>query len=276
VTAPLLAGIGGAAAQDGELERAAALNRQVVQLYRAGHYVEATPLAQEALAIREKALGPDHPAVGTTNNLALLYQSQDRFAEAEPLYKRSLAIREKALGPDHPDVAIDLDNLAWLYRAQGRFAEALAMSGRAIDIVEHRIAVASSARSAGNAGTQRQFRGLFLLHVALAYRQDNGGAGSMSEGFRVAQLAGTSSAAQAVAGMAARFAAGNDALAALVREQQDQAQQWQRLDGAIIQAAAKPPARRNTEAEAALRARLADTVTHLDALDARVTRDFPA
>jgi hypothetical protein len=48
--------------------------------------------------------------------------------------------------------------------------------------------------------------------------------------------------------------AGNDALAVVVREQQDQAQQWQRLDGAIIQAAAKPPARRNTAAEAALRA----------------------
>ncbi len=70
-----------------------------------------------ALAICEKALGPDHPDVATAlNNLAVLYRAQGRYAEAEPLYKRSLAIREKALGPDHPDVAQSLNNLAELYR----------------------------------------------------------------------------------------------------------------------------------------------------------------
>ena len=69
-------------------------------------YAEAEPLHQRSLAIREKALGPDHPDVGTSlNNLAELYQAQGRYAEAEPLYQRSLAIREKALGPDHPESA---------------------------------------------------------------------------------------------------------------------------------------------------------------------------
>jgi hypothetical protein len=37
----------------------------------------------------------------------------------------------------------------------------------------------------------------------------------------VAQWASASAAAQAVAGMAARFAAGNDAMAAAIRERQD-------------------------------------------------------
>jgi tetratricopeptide (TPR) repeat protein len=82
-------------------------------------------LAKRALAISEKALGPDHPDVATSlNNLALLYRNQGRYADAEPLYKRSLAIREKALGPDHPDVAQSLNNLAGLYDSQGRYAEA--------------------------------------------------------------------------------------------------------------------------------------------------------
>jgi tetratricopeptide (TPR) repeat protein len=86
------------------LAEAAALNQQVMQLYNQRRYSEAMPLAQRALAIQEKALGPNHPSVANLlSNLAFLYVNQGRYGEAEPLYKRSLAIREKALGQDHPD-----------------------------------------------------------------------------------------------------------------------------------------------------------------------------
>jgi tetratricopeptide (TPR) repeat protein len=69
-------------------------------LHRAqGHYAEAEPLYKRALAIAEKALGPDHPNVGTTlNNLAELYRAQGHDAEAEPLKKRAQAISQKSLG----------------------------------------------------------------------------------------------------------------------------------------------------------------------------------
>ena len=61
------------------------------------------PLFKRALAIRETALGPDHPAVATTlNNLAAVYQAQGQYAQAETLYTRALAINETGLGPDHP------------------------------------------------------------------------------------------------------------------------------------------------------------------------------
>lgn len=44
-----------------------------------GKYEEAGPLYERSLAIREKALGPDHPAVATAlNNRALLLNSQVR------------------------------------------------------------------------------------------------------------------------------------------------------------------------------------------------------
>jgi tetratricopeptide (TPR) repeat protein len=103
-------------------DEAAALNTRVGQLYQAGKFSEATLLAQRALAVREKALGPDHPLVaGTLNHLALLYKTQGRYADAEPLCKRSLAIREKALGSDHPGVAQSLNNLALLCDHQGRY-----------------------------------------------------------------------------------------------------------------------------------------------------------
>jgi hypothetical protein len=53
--------------------------------------------------------------------------------------------------------------------------------------------------------------------------------------------------------MAARFAAGTDALAAVVRERQDLTQRWQRLDAAIAKVVSEPPGRRDATAEAALR-----------------------
>jgi tetratricopeptide (TPR) repeat protein len=88
-------------------------------LYRAqGHYEEAAPLYQRALAIRERVLGPDHPDVATSlNNLAFLYQAQGRYAEAEPLYQRALAICEEVLGPAHPRVATVRENYAALREA---------------------------------------------------------------------------------------------------------------------------------------------------------------
>jgi tetratricopeptide (TPR) repeat protein len=89
------------AAQPGD--EATALNKKVIELYKAGRYADAIPIAQQVLAIREMALGRDHPNVATALTwLALVYSSQGRHADAEPLYQRALAIREKALGGDHP------------------------------------------------------------------------------------------------------------------------------------------------------------------------------
>lgn len=103
-----------------------------MRLYQAGDYRAATPLAERALKLSEKALGPDHPNVGASlNNLAELYHAQGRCAHAEPLYKRTIAICEKALGPDHPNVGTALSNLAGFYRDQGRYADAEALWKRA-------------------------------------------------------------------------------------------------------------------------------------------------
>jgi CHAT domain-containing protein/tetratricopeptide (TPR) repeat protein len=114
-----------------------ALNAEVQRLYFAGKYVEATAIAKRLLAIREKALGLDHPDVATSlNNLGELYRLQGRFAEAEPLHLRSLAIREQRLGSNHPLVALSLNSLGELYRAQGRYKEAEPLLRRAITTYE--------------------------------------------------------------------------------------------------------------------------------------------
>lgn len=119
---------------DGEL---AVLNTQVSQLYGAGKYSEAIPIALRAIELAERIHGPDHSAMGQAlNSLADLYRAQGRFAEAEPLYLRSLTIIEKALGPAHPSIASSLSNLAELHSALGRYAEAEALFRRAVPIRE--------------------------------------------------------------------------------------------------------------------------------------------
>jgi kinesin light chain len=76
-------------------------------------------LLNDALTIREKTLGENHPAVAATlNNLAVLYGKRGKYKDAEPLCKRALEIREKVLGKDHPDVAKQLNNLALLCQNQ--------------------------------------------------------------------------------------------------------------------------------------------------------------
>jgi tetratricopeptide (TPR) repeat protein len=80
-----------------------------------GAYSQAAPLLRDALAIRKKALGPEHPYTATSlNNLANLLQAQGDFAGARPLYERALANCEKALGPEHPDTNLAHSNLARL------------------------------------------------------------------------------------------------------------------------------------------------------------------
>ena len=80
---------------------------------QAGDYAGAEPLYRRALAINEKALGPDHLDVARSlNNLAGLLKAKGNYAAAEPLYRRALAIAEKALGPDHPNVATV--SITWL------------------------------------------------------------------------------------------------------------------------------------------------------------------
>uniref|UniRef100_A0A8C2CL51 Kinesin light chain n=1 Tax=Cyprinus carpio TaxID=7962 RepID=A0A8C2CL51_CYPCA len=100
-------------------------------------YKEANRLLIDALSIREKTLGKDHPAVeATLNNLAVLYRKRGQYREAEPLCRRALEIREKSLGKDHPDVASQLNNLALDCQNQGKYEEVECYYRRALKIDE--------------------------------------------------------------------------------------------------------------------------------------------
>ncbi|MBV8167507.1 MAG: tetratricopeptide repeat protein, partial [Alphaproteobacteria bacterium] len=232
-------------------------------------------LQQRSLAINEKAFGPDHPRVAVSlSNVAFIDNTLGRTADAEALYRRSLAIREKALGSQHPLVVQVLDEQARFYQEHDRPAEAVAASRRAVAILGQRISEAPSQSATGAIGEQRESRSTFLLDVELVHA--TGGKDAVAETFRVGQLARASSAGRALAGMAVRFAAQNDALGGTVRDRQDLADRIERLDAAVVTAASRPPEQRDAAAEAALRAELAENTARLQALDKQIARDFPS
>src|SRR5664280_2776218 len=113
------------------------LNNTALSLDFAGDYAAAEPLFRRALAIDEKALGPEHPDVAIRlNNLGLLLKSEGNYSAAEPLYQQALAIWERELGPDHPDVATALNNLAVLLWTEGNNTAAEPLYRRALAINE--------------------------------------------------------------------------------------------------------------------------------------------
>lgn len=130
VTAPFAAGSSALQEAQQDLDRAEELRAE-------GRYGEAVPLAERALAAREKLLAPDDIAVADALHLlALLLDDTNDYARAEPLNLRALAIREAALGPEHPDVAESLLNLAWIARSRSDTGRAATLYERALAIQE--------------------------------------------------------------------------------------------------------------------------------------------
>lgn len=84
----------------------AVLNQRVSELYGAGKYAEAIPLAEKSLDLICRPKGENRlDTVTRIGWLAVLYQSQDRYAQAEPLYKRArsqIRTRPNFKGPSRP------------------------------------------------------------------------------------------------------------------------------------------------------------------------------
>jgi CHAT domain-containing protein/tetratricopeptide (TPR) repeat protein len=242
-----------------------------------GKYAEAEALYKRALAIDENK-GKDHPDVATTlNNLASVHRAQEKYVEAEALYMRALAIREAKLGKDHPAVAETLDHLAVVYLAQGKAAEALTSARKAsAAIIGHAATEAAGARQrSGAQGLVEQRTDYFRRHVAILHTAARQGIESdmtlAREAFEIAQWAGQSSAAAALAQMAARQAKGTGALAQVVRERQDLERQWHAFDARLNGAVAKG----DVALSAVLRSELSGLNAKFAAIDARLAREFP-
>ena len=94
-----------------------------------GNNAAAEQLYLRALRMKEKLLGRNHPDFAKTlNNLAVLYESEQRFSEAESLYKRAVSILQKRLRADHPSLITALNSYTF---ASSRSRKLLAIASGA-------------------------------------------------------------------------------------------------------------------------------------------------
>src|SRR5262249_21061491 len=102
-----------------------------------GKFAEARRRYLEALALRERALGPEHFSVGVTlNGLGNLANKETKWDEAIGYYERAIAITEKTYGPSHPRVGLMLRNLAQTNLHVGKLDRAQELLERDLAIEE--------------------------------------------------------------------------------------------------------------------------------------------
>ncbi|MBP6827188.1 MAG: CHAT domain-containing protein [Saprospiraceae bacterium] len=103
-----------------------------------GHFKASIPFLEEALDIRKRILGPEHPETGkTVNNLANAYQGIGDLLGAYYMHRELLSIRER-LKPSNPvDIAISCNNLAGMLNYRGEPDSAIYFRTRALSFFEN-------------------------------------------------------------------------------------------------------------------------------------------
>ncbi|MBL8878007.1 MAG: tetratricopeptide repeat protein [Phycisphaerales bacterium] len=80
---------------------------------------------EEALGIRRRMLGDEHPSTLTSiNNMGALLQAQGKPDQAEPYYLEALNQRRRVLGEEHPSTLSSINNMGYVLQARGKLAEA--------------------------------------------------------------------------------------------------------------------------------------------------------
>lgn len=116
------------------------MGHKVSELFAAGRYREAIPLARRLVRALEEREGPDGlNTAAAVNSLALLLEDANRLSEAESNYRRVIRSLDKAGGRKQPSYSAVLSNLSALLYKQRRFPEAEALLRRAIAIDEARL-----------------------------------------------------------------------------------------------------------------------------------------
>jgi serine/threonine-protein kinase len=101
----------------------------------AGDSAGALPMFQQAIALDERVLGPDHPALAASiNDMGTVLMGIGEFAQASSAFTRARGIFERALGADNVVVGYALMNEALVLFHTGDIAGAAAGAQRALAI----------------------------------------------------------------------------------------------------------------------------------------------
>jgi serine/threonine protein kinase len=96
---------------------------------------KAAPQFERAVALRQTALGSDHPdTLSSMHYLGAAYTRLGRFAEAEATLTQTLEARKRTLGEEQIQTLATITNLAAVFRRQGRTEEASALLASAQEI----------------------------------------------------------------------------------------------------------------------------------------------
>jgi len=123
--------------EDRSLSQAHKLSTESSNRFGAGKFGEASALAEQALAIVEKRLAPQHIYLGyLLNELGNSQREKGENAKAEVSLERALAINEKVLGLEHPQTIESISSLGLVYRNTGDYGKALRLLQQALEITE--------------------------------------------------------------------------------------------------------------------------------------------
>jgi tetratricopeptide (TPR) repeat protein len=106
----------------------------VLELLR-GRFVSGESYAARALDLRERALGPNHPAVANDRvTLAAVLSRQGKLDLAEKLFRRAISMLERIRPEYHYDLAVACAEFGMLMAARGNMAAASRLTQRCLDI----------------------------------------------------------------------------------------------------------------------------------------------
>jgi CHAT domain-containing protein/tetratricopeptide (TPR) repeat protein len=113
----------------------ARLQQRYSELYQAGQFEQALPVARDLCSLVRQRVGERHPDFARSlNDLGMLYHKMGDHAAALPLFRQALEVFRTALGEAHPDFATSLHNLGALYQAMGDPAAALPLYRQALEV----------------------------------------------------------------------------------------------------------------------------------------------
>ncbi|WP_213737233.1 CHAT domain-containing tetratricopeptide repeat protein [Bradyrhizobium sp. dw_411] len=235
-----------------------------------GRFEEAAQYLERELKIDERALGPEHPhLVNDLRSVGVLETMTGNYADARARLERALAIAQAKLGARHHDTIAATVNLADVDGHENKWPAALALLRRA--------SVAMEADGRNDAQFKR-FTDLDSSLIEAVWRVADGKPddAAKNEAFGAAQRARETQAGAALSQMAARFGAGNDAIASVVRRQQDLKASLDSLEKRITTELGAPDGKRNDALITSLRAESVRARQSFEETSARIAREFPA